>query len=119
MKKKKLKVIILVILFIILLIISVILIYQMSNFQIDAHNNKEEFDEIIKSVTNTDVVDEKEEFTVDFDALLKINKDVKGWIRFDKISYPILQGEDNYYYLDKTINGKQGIWYIDDNFINS
>ena len=107
MKKKKLKVIILVILFIILLIISVILIYQMSNFQIDAHNNKEEFDEIIKSVTNTDVVDEKEEFTVDFDALLKINKDVKGWIRFDKISYPILQGEDNYYYLDKTINGKK------------
>lgn len=106
MKKKKLKLGFLIILFTCLFITVVISIYLIGNFHLDAHNNKKELDEIIESVINTDEEDE-EKFTVDFAALLKINKDVKGWIRFNKISYPILQGKDNNYYLDKTINGKK------------
>lgn len=41
---------------------------------------------------------------VDFDGLKKINSDVLGWIQFEhvSISYPIVQGDDNEYYLKKT-----------------
>jgi len=43
----------------------------------------------------------------DLDALRKVNKDVLGWIHIpgSKIDYPILQGEDNEYYLKRTWKG--------------
>lgn len=46
---------------------------------------------------------------VDFNKLKEINKDIKGWIEFETlpISYPVLQGSDNEYYLHHTYNGTQ------------
>ena len=47
---------------------------------------------------------------VDFDKLRKVNKDVVGWIQFDepeRISYPIVKGEDNDKYLTTTYEGKK------------
>ncbi len=47
---------------------------------------------------------------VDFDELLKINSDVIGWIEVEaipSISYPIVQAEDNDYYLRRTIYEKK------------
>lgn len=43
----------------------------------------------------------------DLDALRKVNEDVLGWIQIpgSKIDYPILQGEDNEYYLKRTWKG--------------
>ena len=45
---------------------------------------------------------------VDFDALLDINENVLGWVYIEdtKISYPIVQGEDNRYYVSALIDGK-------------
>lgn len=45
---------------------------------------------------------------VDFDALLEINPDVVAWIFIEgtNINYPVVQGEDNSYYLRRLIDGK-------------
>lgn len=45
---------------------------------------------------------------IDFNALKEINEDVIGWIRIENtdIDYPIVQAEDNDYYLHRDINKK-------------
>lgn len=47
---------------------------------------------------------EEMENPVDFKSLLSINEDIIGWLRVDAldISYPVVQGEDNDYYLHRT-----------------
>ncbi|SFK63345.1 sortase B [Lachnospiraceae bacterium KH1T2] len=55
---------------------------------------------------------------VDFGALSKINPDIKGWIYYPvlNISYPIVQTEDNEYYLTHTFyrnTNKSGAIYLD------
>lgn len=57
---------------------------------------------------------------VDFEALWEVNPDVVGWIYCEDtvINYPILQGEDDEYYLHHDINGKTssaGCIFIDCN----
>lgn len=44
---------------------------------------------------------------IDFDALREINPDIVGWIYYEStnINYPIVQGEDNDYYLHITFEG--------------
>lgn len=57
-------------------------------------------------------------FTVDFEALQKINEDIAGWIYCEgtNISYPVLQGTDNDFYLehiyDKTA-GQAGSIFVE------
>lgn len=45
---------------------------------------------------------------VDFGALLDINDDVVGWVYIEdtKINYPVVQGEDNRYYISTMVDGK-------------
>lgn len=47
--------------------------------------------------------------TVDFAALQSVNEDVVGWIYCEgtDINYPVLQGEDNDYYLHHTYNREE------------
>lgn len=49
--------------------------------------------------------------SVDFDALKKDCKDVAAWIYCPdtKINYPVVQGEDNEYYLHRLVNGEYNI----------
>ena len=78
---------------------------------------EEEYETIRDVVVVEDAVEEQEvveevvedTFKVDFDALLAMNDDVIGWIRFDEpteISYPIAQGRDNNQYLYSSLEGK-------------
>lgn len=48
---------------------------------------------------------------IDFDGLRKVNPDVIAWIDIPGagISYPVLQGEDNSYYLTHLASGQFGI----------
>ncbi len=48
---------------------------------------------------------------VDFEALKKENEDVIGWIYCEGtvIDYPVLQGDDNDYYLHHTYDGKKSV----------
>lgn len=55
---------------------------------------------------------------IDFDALKKKNKDVKAWLYSagTPINYPVVQGEDNRYYLYRMFNGEyngKGSLFID------
>lgn len=85
----------------------------MTLFLIEITKNKKMNDDLIEDVIKIEktIVDDEEveEFTVDFESLLSINEDVRGWIRFnhDKVNYPIVQGADNNYYLNRTFNKKK------------
>jgi sortase B len=62
--------------------------------------------------------EEKTPITVDLEALQKVNEDIIGWIYMEDtvVSYPILQGTNNWYYLDKTYEKKylaSGSIYLD------
>lgn len=54
------------------------------------------------------VVQEDNSFVPDWDALLQENGNIVGWIYVPgcEISFPIVQGSDNSYYLNHTTNGE-------------
>ena len=54
--------------------------------------------------------EEGEGTTIDFDALKEINPDIVAWIRIPEVlDYPVVQGEDNSYYLSHTFRGENNI----------
>ena len=65
-------------------------------------------DENSDGKNNGDEQTAPEKITVDFDALKAMNEDVVAWIYCPgtKINYPVLQAEDNDYYLEFLINGE-------------
>ena len=56
-----------------------------------------------------EVDENKPPITVDFDALRQVNEDVAGWIYCEGtvINYPVVQGEDNDFYLHHDIYGQE------------
>lgn len=74
----------------------------------DSSDQEEHESSALQSEENPDDIYFQDQFSVNFDELLEMNDDTIGWIRFhpepEQISYPIVQGEDNSYYLKHTFN---------------
>lgn len=100
---------------ILIVVLSLILsfsIYKIVSFIIDYHNNdndsKEIKEQVINKPSHTEETENKDEDeNIDFSKLLEINSDIKGWIKYNKISYPILQTNDNDYYLNYSFKKKK------------
>lgn len=69
---------------------------------------KQEYNNLKELVLEAGGKEGSEEFSVNFDELLKINEDTIGWIQFNpepkQINYPVVQGPDNDLYLNKTFS---------------
>ena len=92
--------------------------YKLYTIYSEYNKGDKEYESIMEEVITLETSEEKDErktetktvFKVDFEKLQSMNKEVVGWIRFDKpekISYPIVQAEDNDKYLKRTVEGKK------------
>lgn len=94
------------------IIFTIIFIFSIVNLSRWALYNKKSAN-LIKDIVNENfeepVKDQEENRNpVNFGELCKINKDIIAWIRIKntKINYPIVQTDNNEYYLKKDINKK-------------
>ncbi len=87
--------------------------YQVFNYVGDLFASNRLKNDLIQKVMLIDTWKEeeveKEKITIDFPKLFEINKDTVGWIKYNdgKINYPIVQSEDNDYYLKLAFDGKK------------
>ena len=108
------------------LIVLLLLIFSFSLYQIIStichySESEETYKDIVANVVtikDADDINEQEgekleqaPITVDFNALLSQNKDVVGWLYCENtpVNYPIVQSDDNDYYLRRMLNGKYNI----------
>lgn len=63
---------------------------------------------VVEAGDATTAEEEKEERVIDFASLQAVNEDVFGWITIPEtgVDYPLLDGEDNKYYLNRTYDGQ-------------
>lgn len=83
--------------------------FKLSEIYFANYKEKEETNELRNIAKIPSVEVELDKFSVDFDELKAINPDIIGWIvvKNTDISYPIVQGKDNDYYLTHTYQKKE------------
>ena len=101
-KKMGIVSIIFLLLFIVIFIYSAINLFIWLKSNIELEKNEKE----IFSQVQTVVDGEENKIQIDFGKLATINQDVKAWIYIENtnINYPILQADNNDFYLKKDIN---------------
>lgn len=111
--------------------------YQLANIYLDYQDGDEAYGDmeeqfLIPNIVASNDADEVEtdmygneitagtevaEFKFDYDALLALNSSALGWIKLDDVlSYPIVQGMDNTYYLTHNVahqKNKNGAIFVD------
>lgn len=82
--------------------------YQLYTIFHNYHESEKEYDRITDENV-TELSEAEGGFTVDFTKLQQENPDCIAWIRFDHldISYPVMKGMDNDYYLHHTFDGQE------------
>lgn len=112
-EKKKSKIIYKIIILVLLIIIGVC-IYKIATIL----NEYREGTKTYEAMQELAGVDMEAFDNIDFKALRKQNKDVKAWLysKDTVINYPVVQGEDNSYYLYRMVNKEwngKGSLFID------
>jgi sortase B len=124
MKNKSLKIICFSIIICILIIVLLVAIdtkkHKVANDNYESINNLFLESESEKEDINNKVVKTVKKFSFDYEKMLSLNKEAKGYIILENsnISYPIMQHTDNQYYLthDSTNNySVNGAIFIDSN----
>ncbi|MBQ0098808.1 MAG: class B sortase [Oscillospiraceae bacterium] len=86
--------------------------YKLITIYLDYKKGTDTYNEVASTVvtfTNEISTDDTDlPITVDFDELKKINPDVIGWLycKDTQINYPVVQTDNNEYYLHNMINGE-------------
>lgn len=116
--KRKILIYLLCLIFAAIIIFSA---YQIISILLEYHAGEQSYDDLERyislpsigsSSTQPDDPETDKDDTVwpevDFDSLKKINDDIVAWIYIEgtEINYPIVQGEDNDYYLYRMIDGE-------------
>lgn len=92
--------------------------YQLYKMYSEYRKGNAEYDKV-QDIAIKQNKEKADEFTVDFEALQKLNSDVVAWIRFEEpseINYPVVKGKDNEEYLTRTFeknDNKLGTLFID------
>ncbi len=98
------------IILVIALIVFIVAAVQLIRIGLGYLNGRSEYEDIRDLALESEKGDDSQ-FRVNFDELLKINPDTVGWIRFypepSEINYPIVQGQDNEYYLHNTFSDNE------------
>lgn len=99
-KKRNLLKLLIILVFFIMMIVSIVNIIKW------VKENKQSKKITAKILDNVQVVEE-EGLVVDFKALKEENKDTVGWIKVEglNIEYPVVQANDNSYYLSHSFDG--------------
>ena len=111
------------ILIVLIILLSVVFIFSAIKL-IAILQEDQEGNEINQKIAQSYVTEFKEpvtgvkKYTIDFDALRKINPDICGWIASEGtvINYPVVQGVDNSFYLTHAADGtehKYGAIFMD------
>ena len=111
-KKKRFKIEKIVLLIVLLICISIMIIsgIKILKWLDENKKNSEIYEEIQNSISIDDKIEDNNKYNIDFNSLIKKNKDTVAWIKVNgtDIEYPVVKTTDNEYYLthsfDKSYN---------------
>lgn len=110
-KSKNKKIVVLSIIRTIFLIALVVSIIYIMKWYIDSKQNEMLEEKITKAIAIENEESLDEEYKIDFEKLKEINNQVVAWIKVNgtQVEYPIVQAEDNSYYLKRNLDKKYNV----------